>query len=160
KTTVARGADGCLSVELPATADRCEETLLVKVTQVSAPRGGQWWLGCALVSELSEDTVLALVSQGASRQDTEDVRLAPPPGGGPSNSGRGSLEKVVANVRFCAVAADGSPLWFTARRVFPRVAWPLPGGRVSSSGRGQRRRTCRAAASWSSAAGRSGGAGS
>jgi hypothetical protein len=53
-----------LAVELPASAVRCEETLLVKVTQVQSLSGGQWLLSCIFVSELSEDTVLTLVSQG------------------------------------------------------------------------------------------------
>jgi len=53
-----------LAVELPASAVRCEKTLLVKVTQVQSLSGGRWLLSCIFVSELSEDTVLTLVSQG------------------------------------------------------------------------------------------------
>jgi hypothetical protein len=55
-----------LAVELPATAVRCEETLLVKVIKVQSLSDGRWLLSCALISELSEDTVLTLVSQGES----------------------------------------------------------------------------------------------
>jgi hypothetical protein len=66
-----------LAVELPASAVRCEETLLVKVTQVQSLSGGRWLLSCIFVSELSEDTVLTLVSQGeagppAALADSED----------------------------------------------------------------------------------------
>ena len=117
-----------LAVELAATADRSEETLLVRVMQVTAIPGGYWMLGCAFLSELSEDTVLALVNQ---RNDLPTCTAETAnPGAGPASSvGRkAGLETVVANVRFCVWLCDGRSLWFTAKRVFPRLAWPLAVG--------------------------------
>jgi hypothetical protein len=118
-----------LAIELPASAERCEETLLVKVMQVNPLPGGHWMLGCAFVSELSEDAVLAMVRQGKVQQaggDSQSVGLSPGRAG--HVSGRGALETVVANVRFCAQLGDGQALWFTAKRVYPKVDWPLAVG--------------------------------
>jgi hypothetical protein len=56
-----------LAVELPASAARAEETLLVKVTRVEAVSGGEWLLRCTFLSELSEDTVQALVHAGGGK---------------------------------------------------------------------------------------------
>jgi hypothetical protein len=90
-----------LAVELPATADRCEETLLVKVTKVQSLPDGRWLLSCALVSELSEDTVLTLVSQG---EDGPPAALpddqAPAEGGQGQGPALGDLfGRIVARVR-------------------------------------------------------------
>ena len=111
-----------LAVELPASPDRCEETFLVKVIKVYPLPGGHWLLGCTFVSALSEETVLTLVHQGAA----ETVTATPARSG--HASARTGLEKVVANVRFCARGGDGAALWFTGRRVYPRLAWPLTAG--------------------------------
>ncbi len=117
-----------LAVELPAMTDRTEETLLVRVMQVNALPGGHWMLGCAFLSELSEETVLALVNQGSNPPACPSdaaVQQAGPPS---SSGGRAGLESVVANVRFCVWFSDGRTLWFTAKRVFPKLAWPLASG--------------------------------
>jgi len=118
-----------LAIELPALADRCAETLLVKVMQVNPLPGGHWMLGCAFVSELSEDTVLAMVRQAKVQQaggDGEGVGRAPGCAG--PSGGRGAMETVVANVRFCAQLCDGQAVWFTGKRVYPKIAWPLATG--------------------------------
>jgi hypothetical protein len=118
-----------LAVQLPASLERCEETILVKVMQAHPLPGGHWLLGCAIVSELSEETVLALVKQGKIQQSgggAESLSLSPSRSG--SSGGRGALETVVANVRFCARLHDGHSLWFTGKRVYPKIAWPLPAG--------------------------------
>jgi hypothetical protein len=118
-----------LAIELPASADRCEETLLVKVMQVNPLPGGHWMLGCAFVSELSEDTVLAMVHQGKVQQaGGVTQRLGVTPGRGGASGGRGALETVVANVRFCAQLCDGQAIWFTGKRIYPKIDWPLASG--------------------------------
>jgi hypothetical protein len=113
-----------LAVELPASADRCEETFLVKVVKVYPMPGGHWLLGCTFVSALSEDTVQTLVHQGEAPAEEAPATL----GRSGAASTRIGLEKVVANVRFCVRGADGSALWFTGRRVYPRLGWPLEAG--------------------------------
>jgi hypothetical protein len=57
-----------LAVELPASDNRGVETLLVKVVQVDPRSGGQWRLRCAFITELGEDTVLALVGPDAAQR--------------------------------------------------------------------------------------------
>lgn len=75
-----------LAVELPASAVRSEETFLVKVAQVQSLSGGRWLLSCAFVSALSEETVLTLVGQNATRMQLAPSRnpepCAPPVGPG------------------------------------------------------------------------------
>jgi hypothetical protein len=57
-----------LGVQLPPSATQCDETLLVKVVRVEPQPGGQWLHRCALISELAEDTVAALVGPEAVRK--------------------------------------------------------------------------------------------
>jgi hypothetical protein len=117
-----------LAIELPASADRCEETLLVKVMQVNPLPGGHWMLGCGFVSELSEEMVLELVRQGKIQQAGGELERSNPAGRAGPASGRGVMDTVVANVRFCAQLGDGQALWFTAKRVYPKIPWPLATG--------------------------------
>ncbi|HYT90135.1 MAG TPA: hypothetical protein VEL76_15615 [Gemmataceae bacterium] len=60
-----------LGVQLPAALTQGEETLLVKVLRVESRTGGQWLHRCALISELTEDSVLALVGPEASSSASE-----------------------------------------------------------------------------------------
>jgi hypothetical protein len=117
-----------LAVELPASADRCEETFLVKVLKVYPMPGGHWLLGCTFVSALSEETVETLVHQGEAQKPEAPAEAPATNGRAGTASTRTGLEKVVANVRFCVCGGDGSAVWFTGRRVYPRLAWPLEAG--------------------------------
>jgi hypothetical protein len=82
-----------LGVQLPPSAAQCDETLLVKVVRVEPQPGGQWLHRCALISELAEDTVAALVGPDAVRKArAEGERSAA--GAKPATGLRRSLSRV------------------------------------------------------------------
>jgi hypothetical protein len=64
-----------LAVELSSSG--CEETLLVKVVQVESQPEGRWRLRCTFITELGEETVLALVGPAAVPRRREDSSVLP-----------------------------------------------------------------------------------
>ena len=87
-----------LAVELPASAARAEETLLVKVTRVEAVSGGEWLLRCTFLSELSEDTVRMLVQEGGGRP----VASEPSPAEPSAAEGKGGKQMLALLEKVCA----------------------------------------------------------
>jgi hypothetical protein len=98
-----------LAIELPASSDRPEETLLARVRHATRQPDGRWLHGCTFISELSEDEVERLLH-------TTKAQYASP------------AATVVADVTFQGLAADGRPVRFTARRTHAEVAWPPAAG--------------------------------
>lgn len=108
-----RGAG--LAIEIPATASRPGDTLLVKVVHTTRLPDGEWLLGCALVSQLSEDELKALVGLG---------QAAPPPAE--------PARAVVPEVTWEGWTDDGKVGARVVRRLHLTGAWPLqPGTRLN-----------------------------
>ncbi len=106
-----------LAVELPASGDRSEETLLARVRHATRLPDGRWLHGCAFISELSDDELERLLRATRGWLAPPPVVAAPP-----------AEASVVANVTFQGLASDGKAVRFTARRAHPAIEWPLAPG--------------------------------
>ncbi len=98
-----------LAVEVPGPDGEPADTLLVRVVHTTTLSEGSWLLGCALVSELSNDEVEAMVQLGAAG-------LATPPV--PSKS------VVVPGLTLEGTGNDGRVANVPVRRLFLSGAWP------------------------------------
>jgi hypothetical protein len=106
-----RGA--ALAIELPETAGRPADTLLVRVVHVKALPEGTWLHGCSLVSELSEDELGVILRRSEAAPQ-------------PPAAGKHVIPGVV--LRWAGAAPGGRV--FRARRLFLKGRWPLPAGTV------------------------------
>jgi hypothetical protein len=112
-----------LAIDVPETPTAPADTLLTKVVHVSDLPDGRWLLGCAFVSQLSEDEVQRLIAmgQGQMAQGGGD-------GGEPiqfDDSGSRLLQDVT-----WSGSVDGNTVHRLVRRVHLTGVWPLARGTI------------------------------
>jgi hypothetical protein len=106
-----------LAIELPASGDCPEQTLLARVRHASRLPDGRWLLGCAFISELSDDEVQSLVRLATGPQATTPK----------AGAGRPAVP-AVTDVTFRGLAEDGRPVAILVKRLQPSPSWPLAAG--------------------------------
>jgi hypothetical protein len=131
-----------LAIEVPGDDPDSSHTVFARIARVIEEPDGAWLVGCAFVSQLSDDELQALVRAIPEDEDelpgeppAEVVRAvgvspAPPPGAdGP---------RVVEDVRFQVFLTGGRTVGRRVRRLHLPGSWPLrPGSKVRGwAGRG------------------------
>ena len=106
-----------LAIELPAAGDCSEQTLLARVRHATRLPDGRWLLGCAFISELSDDEVQALLRLSTGPQPTAQK-------GGDSRP----AVTAVSDVTFRGLGEDGRPVAILVKRLQPNPSWPLAAG--------------------------------
>jgi hypothetical protein len=131
-----------LAIEIPATASTSGDTLLVRVLRVTAEPDGTWLLGCAFVSELSEEELQGLLHLARAQQPQEaepddSVRLDElwsPPGEDepPSMVMRTGKNKsfLISSLNFEGTREKARAATVPIRRLFLSGDWPPPAGTV------------------------------
>jgi len=125
-----RGAG--LTIELPENGGNSAYTVLAKVVHATSQPGGYWLLGCAFVSELSDEELDGLLESASQQlalpgQDDSAQCLhtrAKTPAARPTGSGRLSI----ANVHFQAATREGQVIRRFIKSLLLRGSWPLAGG--------------------------------
>jgi hypothetical protein len=107
-----RGAG--LAVELPGPDGKPVDTLLTRVMHITALSGGRWLLGCAFVSELSDDELGSLLRRAGALP-------AVSPGAVGTNV-------VVPDLAFEGTGNSGRVANVSVRRLFLSGEWPPPPG--------------------------------
>jgi hypothetical protein len=125
-----RGAG--LTIELPENGSNTGYTVLAKVIHATAQNGGYWLLGCAFVSELSDEELEGLLESASLQpslpgeedpdQSLHAARKNTP--ARPTGSGRLSI----ANVHFQAATHDGRVIRRFIKSLLLRGSWPLAAG--------------------------------
>jgi hypothetical protein len=117
-----------LAIEIPPAGKHAGDTLLVKVVHITALAGGTWLLGCAFVSELSEDGLMGLVELARLQQTAldqaapEDQELAAEPAAGNAKS------MLVSDIRLSGSNHRGRVASVPVNRLFLTGTWPLAAG--------------------------------
>jgi hypothetical protein len=137
-------AGTALAIELPASAERPSDTLLVKVVHVAPGPDGHWLLGCTFVSRLSEDddrSVAALARQ-LHRPPAVQVPKAPNGLPGQATAPENDLPPAVAipDLWFEGTAHGGKVVRVRVRRLRLAGNWPLAAGTVLRLWVGDKRR--------------------
>jgi hypothetical protein len=113
-----------LAIEIPAKGDYPGVTLLAKVAHTTALAGGSWLLGCAFVSELSDDALIRLLQLAQSQ--TAEPHGTP---AGHVNSSTGSDKSVlVSGIQLAGTNHRGREASVEVNRLFLTGAWPLQPG--------------------------------
>jgi hypothetical protein len=99
-----------LAVEVPGPNGQPAETLLARVVHTTALPEGRWLLGCAFVSELSEDELDAVVRRGRARPEVP--------------AGEASPSMVIPGLTFAGTGNAGRLANVPVRRLFLAGAWP------------------------------------
>jgi hypothetical protein len=106
-----------LAIELRAGVDHPEQTLLARVRHATPLPAGHWLLGCAFISELSDDEGQSLLCLSAGpRPPARKVGESSP------------TVPAVTEVTFRGLAEDGRPLAILVKRLQPNPTWPLAAG--------------------------------
>jgi hypothetical protein len=104
-----------LAVELPGPDAKMTSTVLVRVVRVTPQPDGFWLLGCAFVSDLSEEEVRALAAHAdkAAKRQAEDA----------------GNEVRVDGVQLEGVLADGQLVHRWMDQLYLHEVWPVAAGR-------------------------------
>jgi hypothetical protein len=115
-----------LAIEIPAKGDYPGDTLLAKVAHTTALAGGNWLLGCAFVSELSDDALVRLLQLAQAPSKTEG------PPGTPAGQAKPGPDKnvLVSGIRLAGTNHRGREASVPVNRLFLNVAWPLQPGTI------------------------------
>ncbi len=105
-----------LAIEVPPAEDGVEQTLLARVRHATRMPDGRWLLGCAFISELSDDELRTLLRLSANTEEAN-----------PPENGKPTLP-VVTEVTFRGTDEDGRPVAILVKRLQPSPGWPLAAG--------------------------------
>ncbi len=114
-----------LAIEIPETADRPADTLLVKVVHATRLPDNQWLLGCAFVSQLSDEEVQTLSRLGTQPHHVDKV----------FSQEQAKTTQVIADVTLVGAVPGQGQIARRARRFFLTGCWPLAGGTLLKIGR-------------------------
>lgn len=125
-----RGAG--LTIELPENGGNSAYTVLAKVIHTTSQPGGYWLLGCAFVSELSDEELEALLEAASlqpvlpGEEDPEQCLHSPRKNRPAGQTASGRLS--IANVHFQAATRDGQVIRRVIKSLLLRGSWPLAAG--------------------------------
>jgi hypothetical protein len=122
-----------LAIELPGSGDQPPYIVLARVVHATAQADGSWFLGCAFVSALSDEEVLALVpppkpaEKPAAPARVEEQKESP---SAPAPLSPSPGRNLLAGVRLHIAVSAGRTLLCDIKRFYTPATWPLTLGQV------------------------------
>jgi hypothetical protein len=124
-----RGAG--LAIEIPETESQPGDTLLAKVTHTTALPEGRWLLGCAFVSELSEEELTRLLELArAQNAPAQPEAAATQEDGLAAANENPSRAVLIPGINFEGTSNFGRVAQVPIRRLYLSGSWPVPPGTV------------------------------